>query len=340
MTSRDLVIRSLNHDPIDRAPRELWPLPGLETTHADELAEIRLRFPSDLAAPDFKYPSGKRSKGKPYHPGRYTDAWGCTWQVDQRGAMGDVKESPLADPAAIAEYKPPFEVLDSNRFDKASQSCAASSRFMLAMTDIRPFERLQFLRGPDVARADLAAETKEIRSLLAMVHDFYCQELAHWAKTDVDGVAIFDGWGSSTGLLLPPDVWRDLFRPLYREYAKIVHAGDKFLFFYSDGNILEILGELIKLGVDAIHCPLHLMDIERLAKRFRDRVTFWCETDRQQMLPCGTVEQVRQSVLEIRRNLDFGSGGLIARCQWGPEAPFRNVVAYFEQWMAPLPAHA
>jgi len=39
MTSRELVIRTLNHEPTGRAPRDLWIADGMETTHADVVTE-------------------------------------------------------------------------------------------------------------------------------------------------------------------------------------------------------------------------------------------------------------------------------------------------------------
>jgi hypothetical protein len=35
-------------------------------------------------------------------------------------------------------------------------------------------------------------------------------------------------------------MWRELFKPLYQEYAEIAHAHGKFAFMHSDGNILDI----------------------------------------------------------------------------------------------------
>jgi len=339
MTSRELVIKTLNHQPVDRAPRDLWVVPGVEMFRPDELTEVHLRFPGDIVAPDFKYPVGRRSKGKPYQIGRYTDAWGCTWQVAQRGLPGEVKQSPLADLSRLAEYKPPTELLESAKFNKVNRSCATTSRFVLAMTDVRPFERLQFLRGVEATYVDLAYGTKEIRTLLATLHDFYCQELEMWAKTDVDGVAFSDDWGSQTSLLVSPELWRDLFRPLYREYCKILHAKDKFAFFHCDGNIADIFGDLVRLGLDAINAQLFAMNLERLAKRYRGRITFWGEIDRQRILAFGSLEEIRQAVLRVRRALDFGCGGVIAQCEWGLDVPWRNIASVFEQWMAPLPVH-
>ena len=193
----------------------------------------------------------------------------------EHGAPPELKQSPLAEAEKIASYQPPMELLDRSRFAKVNKSCLATNRFVLAWSEVRPFDRLRFLRGSEAALVDLARGTKEVRDLLAMLHDFNCKEIELWAETEVDGVAFRDDWGSAEGLLIAPEMWREIFRPLYREYCKILHAKDKFVFFHSDGHIGDIFSDLVKVGIDAIHSQLHLMDAERLTKRFRGRVTFW-----------------------------------------------------------------
>jgi hypothetical protein len=158
-----------------------------------------------------------------------------------------------------------------------------------------------------------------------------------WAATDVDGVVFRDDWGTEEGLAVSVEMWRDLFRPLYRDYCKILHDKDKFVFFQSAGNILDIFGELTKLGIDAIHSQMHLMDAERLAKRYRGRVTFWGEMDPQRMHTPGTADEFRKSVLSVRKAVDYGSGGVIAQCSWEPGVKLQTVAMFFEQWLIPLP---
>lgn len=340
MTSRELLIKTLNHEPVDRVARDLSYAPDVETSRADEVAEIELRYPKDIVAPDFKSPSGKRSKGRPFRVGRYTDAWGCTWEVTKRATMGEPTEPPLADEAKIAQYRPPFELLDRSRLARANRSCASTSRFVLAGTDTRPFDRLQWLRGTELACRDLGAGARQTRELLSTLHDFFCQEMEMWADTDVDGVKFTDNWGSPQGLLMDPQIWRDLFRPLYREYCEILQAKDKFVFFHSQGDISEIFGDLVDLGIDAINAELSLMDIEKLAEHFHGKVTFCGEIDRQHLLPGATREQIREAVLRVRRALDYGTGGVIARCGWETGVPMCNIAAIFEQWLVPLPMHA
>ena len=338
-TSRERVIAALNHEPVDRAPRDLWTLPGTRMSRGDEVREMEFRYPGDISPADFEYPRGEMARGTACEVGEYTDAWGCTWQVAQTGIIGEVKRPPLADAARIAAYRPPEELLDRADFSRTNRGCAATSRFVLAWTHTRPFERLQFLRGTEATLMDLAYGTRAMRDLLSRLHDFFCREMELWAATDVDGVEFMDDWGSQQAMLISPETWRDLFKPLYRDYCDILHRHDKFAFFHSDGQISDIFHDLIEIGVDAVNSQLFCMDIESLAECFRGQITFWGEIDRQRILPFGTEEDVRAAVRRVRRLLDFGSGGLIAQCEWGLDVPFTNIDSVFNEWLQPLPMH-
>jgi hypothetical protein len=61
-------------------------------------------------------------------------------------------------------------------------------------------------------------------------------------------------------------------------------------------------------------------------------VTFWGEIDRQQILPYGTTQDVRNAVLRVRTALDNGKGGVIAQCEWGKDNSSENVQAVFDAW--------
>ena len=48
------------------------------------------------------------------------------------------------------------------------------------------------------------------------MHEHYVREIDVWARTDVDAIVI-DDWGTQRGMLIDPVVWREFFKPLYRE---------------------------------------------------------------------------------------------------------------------------
>jgi uroporphyrinogen decarboxylase len=337
MTPRDRVIRTLNHQAIDRAPRDLWLAHGVAANRADEAAEIANRFPNDILQLDTKSPAGKQTKGAAQRAGHFCDAWGCSWQLGPHGAAGPSCDPLLTDPAKIATYEPPAELLEPARFSRASRGGDGSIRFVLAWSETRPLDRLQLLCGREGVLHELAAGDKDLRGLLSKLHDFFMQELQLWANTDVDGVALRDDLGLPGGLRIPAKTWRSLLKPMYRQYCDILHAKDKFVFFHSDGQISDLVGDLIDIGIDALHSQLHLMDFETLAGKHRGRVTFWGEIDRPGLEPPRSPAEVQHSVLRVRRALDFGGGGVIAQCTWAENTPLRNIASFFEQWMTPLP---
>lgn len=144
---------------------------------------------------------------------------------------------------------------------------------------------------------------------------------------------VMDDWGSQRALLISPAMWREHFKPLYKEYCHLIHAGGKFAFFHSDGHVRSIIPDLIEIGIDALNAQIFCMDLEDLARDFKGRVTFWGEIDRQYLLPFGSPEEVKDGVRRVRRALDDGRGGVIAQCEWGLNDPYENIAAVFEAWM-------
>jgi len=337
MTSRDLVVRTLNRQPVDRVPRNLEVSACIERFREDELEEMNFCYPSDIQEPDFNYPRGRRAKGTPGKAGRYTDAWGCIWQIAKQAAEGHIVGHPLADPARIAAYRPPLELLEKLTPAQIRRASEPTTRFLLAPTQTRLLERLWALRGPEAATADLESGNHPIRELLAALHDFSCQEVTRWAATDVDGVSFQDTFGAPGGPPIETQLWRDLFKPLYRQYCQVLHENDKFVFFRSTGDASGVFNDLLEIGVDAVDCPWSLMDLEDLAQQYRGRITFWAEVEPEVLRDSGSVENCRGAVRHLRKNLDDGQGGLIAVCRWDAEMPFENVATVLEEWRQPVP---
>ena len=335
MTSRERVRRALTFATPDRTPRDLWRLEGVAMFRKPELDDLLHQFAPDIAAPDFRYGKG-RSSGVKYQVGTHSDEWGCVFHAGEPGVKGEVKEPLLADWETFKRLTPPDDFLSDADLSRVNQSCAESDRFMLAHVSLRPFERMQFLRGTENLLMDLAWGKSEVLQLRDMLHDFYMQELALWKDTAVDGIFFMDDWGSQKNLLISPRMWREVFKPLYADYCRAIHAMGKFVFFHSDGYILPILGDLIEVGIDALNSQLFCMNIEEIGNLYKGKITFWGEIDRQRILPFGRPEDVTDAVRRVRRALEDASGGMIAQCEWGIHDPVENIRRVFEAWEEPI----
>lgn len=341
MTSRERVLKTLNFDSPDRVPFDLWALAGVGLFRKDELQDMCRRFPGDMSGPRVKYGAAKRAKGTP-NPTTlgepYYDEWGCGWTLAEIGVCGEVKDPPLDDWSRLASFTAPWELLNEADFSQTNASCADRTKFYKAGTGVRPFERMQFLRGSENLLLDLAYQPHELFVLRDLVHEYFLKEIELWAKTDVDAVGFMDDWGAQNSLLISPDLWRSFYKPLYKDYCDILKKAGKYIFFHSDGHIRAIIPDLIELGVNALNSQLFCMDIEEIGREFKGKISFWGEICRQNILPFGTVDDVRTAVRRVRRALDDGRGGVFAQCEWGIRDPAENVRAVFETWLEPRSA--
>ncbi|MCX7973881.1 MAG: methyltransferase [Candidatus Aminicenantes bacterium] len=208
--------------------------------------------------------------------------------------------------------------------------CRSTERFVLAGTWINPFEKMQQLRGPEKLFSDLKRQPAEFFELLRQVHEFYLKELELWAQTEVDGLCLMDDWGGQKSLLISPELFRQLFKPLYADYALIAKKYNKYLFFHSDGYILDLLPDFIELGINAINCQVLLMGVNKLAS-FRGQITFWGSSDLPIFLGQASEEEISNYCKQLYDFL-WEKGGFIAQVEIAPEIKISALKTYFLAW--------
>ncbi len=331
MTSRERVKRALTFNFPDRVPRDLWVLPIASNQYKEELDTIRKKFPPDIERAEYNPPLEKYTKGDMYKVGTYIDEWGCIFENIQEGVHGEVKKPLVENWSDLEKVKPPYELLGKG-MEKVNESCRRSDKFMLGGACPRPFERMQFLRGTSNLFMDIVDQPPEFFELRKIVHEYYLKELEIWAETEVDALMFMDDWGSQKSLLIAPELWRKLFKPLYKDYCDLIHSAGKFAFMHSDGYIFDIYQDLIEIGVDAINSQLFCMNIEEIGKHFKGKITFWGEIDRQHVLPSTNPHKVKEAVRRVKEALYDPRGGIIAQCEFGPGARPENIECIFEEW--------
>lgn len=338
MTARELVKRTLEFNNTENGvPLDLWTLPWAEINYPEQLGSLREQYNDfdivQLPASAKKYATSPKIEGDAYEVGRYTDEWGVVWDNIHAGIVGEVKEPIVCgedeDWEDIGRVHIPEELLTID-INTINAYCAATDKFVLSSDLVRPFERLQFIRGTQNLFIDIAMENEGMLRMLAQIHEFNCQLFELWGKTQVDGLFMMDDWGTQRSLLINPAAWCKLFKPLYKEYADIARKHGKKLFFHSDGYTLDIIPDLIELGFDAINCQIFCIGVEKLAQ-FRGKVTFWGEMDRQHKLVSATPQEVDEAVQLVYDTL-WADGGVIGQCEFGAGADPLLVEQLYKSW--------
>lgn len=332
MTSRELVHATLEFEnKSDRAPRQLWYLPWAENNCPEMVKKIHTDFPDDFAGAPGILSKPTMSKGDPHEIGESIDDWGCKFVNLQRGVIGEVKE-PLVKEDDWSDWENihiPTEYLDFD-VEAANAFCKSTDKFVFGGCCPRPFEQLQFIRTTTELYMDLLDPSPNMLKFMEKMFAFYCEWMEKWAKTDVDALQYMDDWGSQQSLLINPALWDKYFRPFYKEFIDIAHRNGKKIFMHSDGYTLDIYPRLIDLGLDAFNSQIFCIGIDQLEK-FKGKITFWGEIDRQHLLPEGSEADIENAVRTVKEHL-WDNGGCIAQCEFGPGAKPENVYKVFETW--------
>ena len=335
MTSKERVLAALEFKSPDRIPKDIWILPAARMKYGEDLEDICNRFEVDIASMVGPFDHGFTPEY--YQVGQYMDPWGSLWTNLQAGVIGEVKNPVFKTYDEVDTYEPPISQFlkeweeNKENIAKKIQEARDKDKFVIGGW-ISLFERMQFLRGTENLYCDIALEEEELFTLMEHVMKFERIYVDKWLEMDIDAMAFGDDWGSQRSLLISPECWKRLFKPLYQELIDKIKAAGKKVFFHSDGYIMDLYPEFIELGVDAINSQLWCMGVENVAEKYAGQITFWGEISRQNTLPNGTPEEIQECADIMKKYLQVNGGGLIGQSEINRDVSLENVEALLKDW--------
>lgn len=247
------------------------------------------------------------------------DEWGCTWEVSKNVyGIGNVIENPLKDLDLMKSYK--FPDPDApGRFKGLEDFININKDKYIIATYINClFERLHFLHGFTETLIDLKINLVKIENLLDIIVDFQVRlirNLGEKFKGKVHAYWTTDDWGTQTNLFIKPDLWRKVFKPRYKYIIEEAHKYNIDFWLHSDGNLTDIIEELIEIGVDVFDFPQpsSIYGIKEFGKRFAGKACFLVYLDIQTTGIKGTKEEIIKEAEEIVNYWSIKNGsGIIA----------------------------
>ena len=275
-------------------------------------------FESDFfetAVIDFLLTSGNEVEKEPGDT--YYDEWGVGQVVTGRGhdqssqpplddfaKLGDYQLPALDEPGRFAPFAPFLDYADSQ------------GKFIVANDPVSLFERSKQLVGFEKLMISLHAELDMVKQLLSRLTDLMISIVDQWTDAGpIDAFMIWDDWGLQKGLQISPRMFREIFRPFYKKLVDHVHAKGLFFFWHSCGDIVNIIEDMIDIGVDVVQLDQsRLMGHARLSDTFGGRICFWNTVDIQWSVEenrteSELIEEVKQMVAYYHRF----NGGFMAR---------------------------
>ena len=207
-----------------------------------------------------------------------------------------------------------------------------SANIVPAFMDI--FESAWYLRGLDNMLMDFYLREEFAVKLLDKVTELKVQLAKKWTSAGIDIIVTADDVGTQKGLMMSPDIYRKLIKP---RLGKVIDAAksvneDVLIFYHSDGDIEEIIPDLIEIGVQILN-PIQpeCMDPKKVKSQYIDKISFWGTVGTQTTLPFGTPEEVKAFCSEMMSHVSKTGGLVLGPTHLvEPEVPLENIEAYLE----------
>jgi len=254
--------------------------------------------------------------GRPAN-GNGIDEWGAVWQNIGKSAVGEVKDFPLKDWNDFDKLKIPDYKNEERYKGLEKQVTEAGDKFILAQ-GMSIYARVHYIRGLENCWADIYEEPERLGNLIDILADMNCYAIEQYAKAGVDGYIFADDWGLQDRLMIDPEKWREIWMPRYERIFSKALSYNILPFLHSCGYIVDILDDLISVGLHAVHMDQQAnMGLKLLGERFGGKLTFYSPVD----IQCGMqngLEHVRDYTKNMAKYLARHEGGFIARWYTDP----------------------
>ncbi len=354
MTGRERVLAALNHEEPDRVPliigqtnatgikmgtyrgikrmlglesaeRYIYDWPELGTALPDEAVLERLG--SDARSVLDRYPSWvyERARSRPEHS-PFIDDWGGgqseiepgTWYpgihpMPDATSIPDIEAYPwpdMDDPSRVAHVR------------AEARALAGDGRYAVIGCPwlLFPFERAHAMQGLDRFLENMLLEPDFARALLWKIEGLCKTLMGHFldeAGETLDIVKIGDDLGAQESLMISPASYRDLLKPVHADLIAFIKSKTKAkILFHSDGDIFDLVPDLVEIGVDILN-PIQsgagrMSDLALLKKTYGKQLAFCGAIDTQRVLPYGSPDEVRAEVRRVMGLLGEGGGYMVS----------------------------
>jgi hypothetical protein len=226
--------------------------------------------------------------------------------------MGQPKGQAIQDYTRLEDFIPP-DPLSLSRFSNVPKIMEkhGPDRFYKANFTLSGFAIMTMLRGYNSIMEDLYMERESIEKLCDLVFGFENEVIKLLPKYGFSAVGLADDWGTQTSLMINPEMWREIFKPRYKEQITLAHSLGLYVYMHSCGYIFDIIGDLIEIGLDILNPGQpDINNVSEMGKRFGGRICFSCPPSYQGAAVSGDREAVVSQIRQYKNCL-FKNGGLI-----------------------------
>lgn len=256
------------------------------------------------------------------------DQWGCAWHYPGKYLDGQVIKHPLENWDKLGCYRLPSaeQYVDWKETEQAVIVQKQTGRTVWGHVEHGfLYLRLSYLRGFNNFMLDMAEQRSEIILLRDMVLDYWAQVVQKWLDIGVDAISFADDLGHQNALPIHPSFWKIFFKPAYEKIFSLCTQHDVIPYLHTDGFIVDIISDLIEIGVRILNPQDLVNGIERLEYLAKGKTIIDLDIDRQRITVFGGREDIDAHIKLCIAALGSTTGGLILTYGAYPGTPKENV---------------
>jgi len=305
------LLQAITYQNPDEIPVSCWVTPAAWKKNGIPLAELAKEYPEFITqVPDLE--NIENILPPTYRNGTHVDEWGCIWENIDEGLEAIVTGHPVPNREDILTLAIP-----PNKDGRLPHG------FM--------YLRLLDLRGFEEAMIDFAEECDELQILIDKVTKYNCRQVEAIMHMHPQGsIAYFgDDLGMQHGLAIGAEKWRKYLKPAFAKIYVPLKSKGCYVYMHTDGQIIDIIPDLVECGVDMINPQYRANGIENLARMCKGKIPIDLDLDRQ-LYPFATPSQLDDHVRECVEALYLPQGGLGLKLEISYDVPIANVAALFD----------
>lgn len=356
MTPRERILTTLSLRKPDRTPTYAW-------FHQETMKKLRAHYKTEddaairkelgiegwsnagpsISFPEFEAKATERPGGKPWKKAiwlddrTYEDAWGVRHRLGDGDWYEEWVTGPLVDARNVDDVLAyPFpttkQIVDPENYPQKVIDLKNDNLFVSAGIP-NPYKIAWLLRGMDNILMDYLINRDMLEAIYDKLYELYTDMALRMARADVDMISMVGDIAMQDRIIMGPDSWREVDKP---RLAKLIAAcrevkPDLFFFIHSDGNVWDVMDDLVEIGFNVIN-PIQpeCMDPVEVKKNWGDKITLHGGVSLQRTLPFGTVDDVRAEVEHLIRHCGYNGGLVVFPSNViQPDTPVENIIACF-----------
>jgi len=275
------------------------------------------------------------------------DIWHCKFGMKYMGDLPNppqdslgITKHPFEDVSTIDQVEA-FEFPDVNKYDAIELAREIEEHQQFSVCggiNSAVFHHYLSMCGQENGLCYLKTQPDVAKAIIRRITDFFVEYLKKVLDTGhgkIDMIENCNDFGTQRSMFISPADFREFFKPqLKRLYDTAKEYGVIYM-QHSCGAITPIISDFIEIGADVLN-PIQVMadgmDIGKLAREYKGKITFYGGIDTQHLLPEGPEERIRE---EVRRVVGyFGKeGGYILSGSQGlmNDIPYSHAAAMLKE---------